>query len=107
MRDPVVAPKPPAGYNLFSISGEPGAWNLKWDRHSLFDAAVDLGILRAAGQHALRRGTDDVKAEVARFNPDDVAGYERFMVEAEKCDTQTGDGKAACIKAAKAIYGKP
>lgn len=31
----------------------------------------------------------------------------QYKVEAEKCDAQTGDGKTACIKAAKAIYGKP
>lgn len=31
----------------------------------------------------------------------------QYKLEAEKCDTQTGDGKTACIKAAKAIYGKP
>jgi 3',5'-cyclic AMP phosphodiesterase CpdA len=36
------ASKPPAGYNLFSIGGEPGDWKLKWDRYGLFDAAVTL-----------------------------------------------------------------
>jgi len=36
------AVKPPAGYNLFSIDGCPGAWQLKWDRYGLFDAVTRL-----------------------------------------------------------------
>ncbi len=36
------AVKPPAGYNLFSIDGGPGAWQLKWDRYGLFDAVTRL-----------------------------------------------------------------
>ena len=38
---------------------------------------------------------DRMKAEVARFNPDDVAGYERFMVEAEKCYRLGFEGMSA------------
>jgi hypothetical protein len=43
----------------------------------------------------------------ARTEAKDEVREAKYKVEAEKCDTQTGDGKAACIKAAKAVYGKP
>lgn len=27
--------KPPAAYNMFSLTGEPGSWNLQWERYGL------------------------------------------------------------------------
>jgi hypothetical protein len=48
----------------------------------------------------------EVNAEARTEAKDDIREA-KYKVEAEKCDTQTGDGKAACIKAAKAVYGKP
>jgi 3',5'-cyclic AMP phosphodiesterase CpdA len=36
--------KPPAAYNLFSLSGEPGAWNLSCDRYGLTQAADAIAL---------------------------------------------------------------
>lgn len=40
----------------------------------------------ADGSHFDYRGTlEGMRAEIARFNPEDVAGYDRFLQEAEQC----------------------
>ncbi len=38
------SPKPRAAYNLFSISGKPGAWHVDWERHSLDKLAGHIEI---------------------------------------------------------------
>jgi 3',5'-cyclic AMP phosphodiesterase CpdA len=36
--------KPRAAYNLFSITGEAGAWNLEWERHSLNETGTMIEV---------------------------------------------------------------
>ena len=48
----------------------------------------------------------EVNADARTEAKDDIREA-KYKVEAEKCDTQTGDGKVACLKTAKALYGKP
>ncbi|MCL6706974.1 metallophosphoesterase [Pseudomonas sp. R2.Fl] len=40
--------KPPAAFNLFTISGKPGAWTLHWERHGL---SADAGTFRIEHRH--------------------------------------------------------
>ena len=36
--------KPRAAYNMFSITGEAGAWNLEWERHSLNETGTMIEV---------------------------------------------------------------
>ena len=41
--------RPPSGYNLFTIGGEPGAWSCRLDRHGLDDSGEKFKLLRSEG----------------------------------------------------------
>lgn len=87
-----------------------GAYNVAKERCDAFRGNdQDVCVKEAKLAHvAALASAKVVQANTdARADAKDDIREAKYKVEAEKCDTQTGDSKAACIKAAKAVYGKP
>jgi phytoene desaturase len=65
----VGAGRPPLADDVTCVPMDP-FYRIRFDDGSWFDYSGD---------------PDRMRAEVARFSPDDVAGFERFVAEAEHC----------------------
>lgn len=101
--------KPADGTRVKVVRAD-GAYNVAKERCDAFRGNdKDVCVKEAKLTHvAALASAKVVQANTdARADAKDDIREAQYKLEAEKCDTQTGDGKAACIKAAKAVYGKP
>ncbi|WP_342130354.1 hypothetical protein [Hydrogenophaga sp. OTU3427] len=87
-----------------------GAYNVAKERCDAFrgnDKDVCVKEAKSVRVAALADAKVAQATAGARADAKEDVREAQYKVEVEKCDTQTGDGKTACIKAAKAIHGKP